>query len=165
MGGGVTRGTPTRAQAGAGRRNGAGGGATPPDAQRGAQGAASLTLTLPLPSPLLTINATSSMHWAQKGRHVKAQRAMAAWHARLQLGPDWVPLVGRVRLDVTIRPRPRQKEPDAGGKWQAIKPLEDGLQDAGVFAGGDDRVVVYGAFTWDKTQRTGEIELTLTQEG
>lgn len=133
---------------------------TTQEAQEPAQ---SVSVTMPLPKPLLTTNATSSMNWAQKGRHVAAQRTMAKMYAKQQLPPDFVPLVGRVRLDVAVCPYPMQKEPDAGGKWQAVKAWEDGLQDAGVFAGGDDKVVVYGDCEWRRWERTGQVTLTLTE--
>lgn len=123
----------------------------------------SLSITLPLPVPLLTINQRQKMHWRARADATRVQREMAGWHARHGLPEDFAPFVGTVRLDVQVHPHPRQKEPDYGGKWQAVKPWEDGLQDAGLFAGGDDKVVVHGAFVWDKTKRTGEVTLTLSE--
>jgi len=125
----------------------------------------SLHFLCALPVPLLTINARDGMHWSVRAGHVKAQREAFGWHAITTLPLDVAPLRGKVRLDVTIYPRKGQKEPDEGGKWEAVKPWVDGLQDAGVFAEGDDKVVVYGTFQWVKERRTGEVRLTLTAAG
>ena len=153
----MTNSTEIRAVADGGARGGAGGTAMPHD------GARTLTLPLPLPSPLLTINQRQKWHWTRRANETAKQRVFVGWFAKGHLPADALPLRGRVRIDVAIYPHPRQKEPDMGGKWEAAKAWIDGLQDAGVFEEGDDRVVEHGAFAWHKDQRRGEMVLTLTE--
>lgn len=122
-----------------------------------------LHFLLPLPTPLLTINQRQKWHWSRRANETAKQRVFVGWFAKGHLPLDFSPLRGRVRVDVTVYPHPRQKEPDEGGKWEAAKAWIDGLQDAGVFAEGDDKVVVHGEFAWDKERRTGEVTLVLTE--
>lgn len=130
-----------------------------------------LTIVLPLPDPLLTLNAR--LHWAARARHTKAQRleaiyrgiaARAEWSAEHDT-PD-VPHphfpAGRVRVDATVRPRPRMKRHDDTAIWEALKPILDGFEDAGIVA--NDAQFAVGALTWE-TERTGEIVVTLTAIG
>lgn len=135
---------------------------TPPG---GAGAGRTLSVTLPLPRLLLTINRRRRMHWSWESREVASQRKAAKMHARDQLGPDFAPLTGTVRLDVDYYPYYGQVAPDEAAQWEATKPWVDGLQDAGLFAGGDDRVVVHGAVRWHRDKRTGEVVITLTEQG
>jgi hypothetical protein len=124
-----------------------------------------IRITLPLPDPLLLPRRTISMHWAQKGRHVGAQREMAGFMAAevmRSLGavsgePLWPS--ERVRMDIEVRPRPRMKQADDDNFWIAMKHYRDGLADAGIVA--NDKQFVIGALTWSE-QRTSELVLTLT---
>lgn len=124
-----------------------------------------MQITLPLPDPLLTAN--KRLHWAARARHTKAQRLgayLCAVDARYAAGAwavqgDRLWEDCRVRVDVAIRPRPRMKRHDDTAIWEALKPILDGLQDAGVVA--DDKQFVVGSLVWSQA-RTGEIVLTLT---
>lgn len=124
-----------------------------------------MTLTIPLPDPLLTPN--QRMHWGARARHVKAQREAAYWKALdtarfmgIGGGTNPFPLRGRVRVDIEVFPRPRMKRCDDDNFWAAMKATLDGLQDAGIVA--NDRQFVLGELIW-WTNRTSELILTLTQ--
>lgn len=184
----MTRGTPTRAQAGAGRRDGAGGGAAPPDAQRGAQGAEGgsvaevrqagvLVVSVPLPDRLLCGNGALPASRGLKiarGRMVKEQRTIAyeaaqrarfeANRAIIQVGRWFTPPL-RVRVDVLVRRDPiwAARRLDDDNMIRGLKATMDGLTDAGIW--GDDRQVVWGVITWEKASPlAGGVELTLTQQ-
>src|SRR5690242_15246085 len=121
--------------------------------------ARTLTVTLPLPDPLLTLNVR--MHWAAKAREVARQRYDARIGTYAQLPeylPAWVTVGGRIRLDVEVRPRPRMKRLDDDNCWAALKSYRDGIADALLV---DDRVFVIGTLTWAR-ERTGELVVTLT---
>lgn len=125
-----------------------------------------LTVRLPLPWPLLTPN--TRLHWAERARYTKQQREAGALYVRQAIvaatWPD-LPIVarfaGRVRLDVTVYPRPRMQVHDDDNFWAALKATRDGLADAGLVA--DDRQFVVGALTWDKANRSGELVVTLVE--
>ena len=124
----------------------------------------SLTMILPLPEPLLTINARRRMHWSMQRLETRNQREMAAWVARAQTlhcacDDPYFP-EGRVRVDVEVEPHPGQKQPDDSAVWEAMKPLWDGLEDANIVM--DDKQFVVGALVWNKRRRTGTLTLTLT---
>lgn len=125
-----------------------------------------LTVTLPIPDPLLTINGCASMHWREKGRHVKAQReaAMLAAYAAMSGATGLRGVLFemcRVRADVTVYRRPRQKVPDEGAAWEALKPVWDGFEDAGVV--GNDKQITHGEMRWLPTDPDPRIEITLTE--
>jgi hypothetical protein len=119
-----------------------------------------LTLTLPLPDPLLNPNRTISMHWAQKGRHAAKQRQDANLVARSSIGYGFVSFTKRVCLDIVIRPRKGMKKLDDDNFWAAMKATRDGLADAGIVA--NDKQFVIGSLTWAK-ERTAELVITLTE--
>lgn len=118
-----------------------------------------IILSLPLPSPLLTPNVR--LHWAERARHVKAQRYDARLLTYCQL-PEVVEALrpgARLRLDVEVRPRPRMKRLDDDNLWSALKSYRDGIADALLM---DDKRFVIGELTWSAT-RSGELVLTLTE--
>lgn len=122
-----------------------------------------ITITMPLPTPFLTINWRRRQHWRAIARETKAQRAMAAWHTVAALAAaNWPPMYpGAVRIDVGVFPYPRQQRPDTTAIWEALKPIIDGLEDAGLVQ--DDKQVTPGAITWSP-ERRGELLLTCTRE-
>ena len=140
------------------------------------RGVRALTVTLPLPWPLLTINARRRMHWGEQARHARAQR-QAAWVAGLVARAAWErdhpaerdgpfpPLLifpaGPVRLDVAVRPRRGQRRCDDTALWEALKPTLDGFADAGLV--GDDAQFRVGSLAW-LAERAGELCVTLTAE-
>lgn len=117
----------------------------------------SVTLVLPLPSPLLTPNVR--MHWRERARHVKAQRQYALWAVPWDTAVEELfDGAQRIRLDVEIRPRPRMKRHDDDNLWAALKATRDGIADA---LGVDDKQFVSGSLTWS-TERSGLLVVTLT---
>ena len=119
---------------------------------------------MPLPDPLLSLN--KRLHHMARARHTKRQRldaylvAVDARHRNVwSLGGDVCWDEERVRVDVEIRPRKGMKRHDDTAIWEAMKPIFDGLEDAGWVA--DDKQLVVGELTWAK-ERTAEILLTLT---
>lgn len=125
----------------------------------------SIRITLPLPDPLLSINARRRMHWAVQRLETRNQREGAAWVARAQTlhcecDDPYFP-EGCVRVDVAVEPRSGQKQPDDGAVWEAMKPILDGLEDANLVS--DDKQFVMGTLTWDKKRRTGSLIVTLTE--
>lgn len=127
-----------------------------------------LLVSIPLPDPLLTINVRRTLHWRVNGRHNKAQREMAALAAYEALSKVQGTLravyfpEGRVTVDVVVFRRPRQKQTDATGLIEALKPLMDGLEDSGVVS--NDKQCQIGTVEWRPTDPQPRIELTLRQE-
>lgn len=123
-----------------------------------------LTITMPLPFPLLTINFRSGKRWQIVSLHTREQRRSAYYVAREAFGAsEWpVEYDGPVRLDVEIRPRKNQKRLDPSAVFEALKATVDGIEDAEIVR--DDKQISPGTITWSK-QRTGELILTLTREG
>jgi hypothetical protein len=125
-----------------------------------------ITVSVPLPTVLLTLN--QRMHWRTRARHSKEQREMAALAAyealsqrRGTLRGVYFP-EGRVKVDVTIYRRPRQKQTDDSAVIEFCKPLWDGIEDAGIVK--NDKQCVIGAVRWEPSNAHPRIELTLTQE-
>lgn len=137
-----------------------------PGAVQEATACFSLVVTLPIPSPLLTINGTASMHWREKGRHVKAQReaAMLAAYAAMSGATGLRGVLfptGQVRADVQVFRRPRQKVPDEGAKWEWLKPIWDGFEDAGVVA--NDKQIVHGEIVYLPRDDDPRVVITLVE--
>jgi Holliday junction resolvase RusA-like endonuclease len=126
----------------------------------------SITVPIPLPVPWLSANVRRRLHHQALARHTRQQRHDAALCAYAALAgyPDALqrPLfpTGRVRLDVTVCPRPRQQRADDGAVIEAMKASIDGLEDAGIVA--NDSQIVFGSLTWSQ-ERTSTILLTLTE--
>ena len=124
-----------------------------------------ITVAIPLPVPWLSANVRRRLHHQALARHTRQQRHDAALCAYAALAgyPDALkrPLfpTGRVRLDVTVCPRPRGKRPDDTSVWEAIKPALDGIEDAGIVT--NDRQIAVGTLTWSK-ERSATVLLTLT---
>jgi hypothetical protein len=127
--------------------------------------ARTITIAIPLPVPWLSANVRRRLHHQALARHTRQQRHDAALCAYAALAgyPDALqrPLfpTGRVRLDVTVCPRPGQRRCDDTAVWEALKPALDGVEDAGIVA--DDKQLVVGSLTWSK-EHTSTILLTLT---
>lgn len=127
-----------------------------------------LTVSIPLPDPLLTINARRRMHWRTQSQHSREQRvtAMLAAYEALSTVQGTLRAVyfpaGRVRVDVTIYRRPRQQQTDESAVIEFCKPLWDGLEDAGVVT--NDKQCVIGAIRWEPSNAQPRIEITLSQE-
>jgi hypothetical protein len=106
------------------------------------------------------------MLWNEERRHVKDQReaAMLAAYAVMNgtagLRGVLFP-AGKVRADVNVFRRPRQKVPAEGAKWEWLKPVWDGCQDAGVVA--DDKQIVHGEIVYHRTDPEPRIEIRLTE--
>lgn len=138
-----------------------------PVQQAGEARSRALVIAIPMPDPLLTINARQKMYWRVQGRHGKAQRGDAMLCAYAAMAPTIdtlraVPFpAGKVRADVQVYRRPRQKVCDDTALWEALKPIFDGFEDAGVFGIGDEQVVA-GTLTWFPTDPEPRIEITLT---
>ena len=119
----------------------------------------SISLTIPLPSPLLTDNVTRRLHWAKKGKLAREQREIAGWFAK-KSNESIAPLSGRVRMDIEVFPRPKMGRLDDDNFWSAMKATFDGLADAGIVE--NDKQFVIGSLVWGK-ERTGELVITLTE--
>jgi Holliday junction resolvase RusA-like endonuclease len=127
-----------------------------------------ITIVVPLPDPALTINARRRMHWREERRHVKAQReaAMLAAYAAMSGATGLRGVLfptGKVRADVEVFRRPRQKEPDEPAKWEMLKPVWDGFEDAGIVA--DDKQIAQGDMVWWPTNPEPQIVITLSEVG
>lgn len=130
--------------------------------------ARALCIQMPLPLPLLTINARRVMHWRTQARHTRIQREAAGYYGKVATPafPAVNPspyLTGRVRVDIAVQPYPAQQQPDDTAIIEALKPLLDGFEDVALVD--DDAQFFIGSLTWDKTKRTGEIFFTLTEVG
>jgi hypothetical protein len=127
----------------------------------------SITIAIPAPDPWLSANARRRLHHQALARHTRQQRHDAALCAYAALAgyPDALkrPLfaTGRVRLDVTVCPRPGQRRCDDTAVWEALKPALDGVEDAGIVA--NDAQIVVGSLTWS-AERSATVLLTLTGE-
>lgn len=125
-----------------------------------------LTIVLPVPNPLITANWRRRNHWRRQANETKRQRDDAMWTAYAALAdhPETLRAVvfpeGKVRADVTCFRRPMQKECDHGALWEAMKPLFDGFEDAGVIK--DDKQIVFGSLTWHPTDPDPRLVITLT---
>lgn len=125
----------------------------------------SLTVVLPLPDPLLSINVRRRLHWARAAKHTREQRQAAGYAGKLAT-PEFPAInpspffAGRVRVDIAIAPRPYQKRADDTAVWEAAKPWLDGFEDAALVA--NDRQFVVGSLTW-REERTGQLFITLTE--
>lgn len=135
-----------------------------------ATGEKALTIVLPLPDPLLTVNYRRRHHWRVQQRLSREQRSdayMAGVGARYAAGTwavqaDHLWYEGRVRVDVEVRPRPRMQRHDDTAIWEALKPVLDGFEDAGIVA--NDKQFVIGTLTWAR-ERTGELVIVMSEVG
>lgn len=95
------------------------------------------TLTIILPTTdLLNINGERQMHFRKRAKIVHALRAETAATAA-----DVSPFIGRVRISLGIRWADKRLR-DTSQNWSPTsKALVDGLVDAGVIPGDDDRYV------------------------
>ncbi len=126
-----------------------------------------LTITLPIPDPLLTVNYRKRMHWRTQARHTKAQRhdaMLAAFgamadHPMTLYGPMFPR--GKVRADVTVYRRPRQLIPDEGARWEWLKPIWDGFQDAGLVE--NDKQITHGEIAYYPTDPDPRVVIVLTE--
>jgi hypothetical protein len=124
-----------------------------------------ITIALPVPIPWLSANVRRRLHHQALARHTRQQRHDAALcaYAAFMAYPSAVARpffpAGRVRLDVTVCPRPRQQRCDDTAVWEALKPALDGVEDAGIVA--DDKQLVVGSLTWSK-ERSATILLTFS---
>lgn len=129
--------------------------------------ARTLTLFLPIPDPLLTINARRRMHWREQARETRRQRQDAGWWFKRakNIPQDMLPaaIFGRaiVRVDVEVYPRKGMQRHDDSAIWEALKPIFDALEDVWIVR--NDRQLTHGALAW-MPQRTGEFKLTLIAE-
>lgn len=86
-----------------------------------------ITITFRQPAPLLNMN--SREHWAPKGRKVAAWRSTSRDYAAIalrcrKLGPSFVMLT----IDV-----PDKRRRDPANLYATVKPVVDGLVDAGLW--------------------------------
>lgn len=78
---------------------------------------------------LPTVTMNSREHWARKAEKVKALRSAAFLLARQQR----IPALGKCQVSLTLYPKVRRTR-DADNYVATLKPLCDGLVDAGVVA-------------------------------
>jgi hypothetical protein len=125
----------------------------------------SLVVEIPMPQTLLTINQRRRLHFRTQAAIAKQQRhdamlcAYAAMSGARGLRGVLFPS-GPVRVDIDLYRRPRQQVSDETAAVEAIKPLLDGLEDAGVV--GNDKQCTIGAVRWHPTDANPRIALTLT---
>ena len=84
-------------------------------------------IKLPYEVPPLTLNKSKSMHWAPKAKVIKELRELAFWQARSHK----IPPLDRVRVMIEWRV-PDKRKRDVDNPVETVKPLADGLVDAGV---------------------------------
>jgi Holliday junction resolvase RusA-like endonuclease len=100
------------------------------------------TVTIPQTPPrALMPNVARRLHWAERGKATKAYREYVGWIAKGFVVPPAAPyFVGPVRASVIINWEKGRKRGDTTNVEAALKPLWDGLTDAGVWA--DDKQLV-----------------------
>lgn len=125
-----------------------------------------ITLTLPWPSEKLNPNRAKSLHWGMKGRAVSMYRdtcCIIALNAknRGRLAPFAPPVLATVTFYVTDKRRRDIDNLDA-----MLKPLWDGIVDAGVLADDSAKELRHGESKL-VLDRGGEkrVEVTLTEVG
>jgi hypothetical protein len=124
-----------------------------------------ICITLPLPAVLLTVNMRRRMHWGEQARLTAGQRqdAMLAAYAAMSGTTGLSGILfpsGKVRADVEVFRRPRQKVPDEGAQWEFTKPIWDGFQDAGIVS--DDKQIAHGSMVWHAADDDPRVVITLT---
>lgn len=82
------------------------------------------------------------MHWRTEGRLVSYWRSLAGTLARAQQ----MPRCERIRVSAVIY-RERSREADESGDAERLKPLIDGLKDAGVIVDDSYRYVEHSDIT------------------
>lgn len=116
-----------------------------------------LTIELPLPDRVLSPN--SRAHWRQKARATKAYRGLAAAAAAAARGLTYEPLPMRAAIvRATYRVADRRRR-DRDNLLAMLKPVFDGLQDAGVVR--DDADLTYAPVHVEVVGRKGEHGVTL----
>lgn len=85
------------------------------------------------PGRLMSLNDRD--HWATRNRLTKAWRGTTGW-AALQLPKSFRPAVGKVLVEVVLPVRRMQRR-DGHNFVATVKPIIDGLVDAGVVADDD----------------------------
>ena len=89
-------------------------------------------LTIDVPKALW-MSSNDRPHWADKARRTRQLRTLAGWQARNHLAP----VTGRVRVIAHVS-RPTRSRADAHNAMPTIKPLIDGLTDAGIWPDDSD---------------------------
>ena len=98
-------------------------------------------------------------HWAKTAREARYWRSLSAWSAREHKRPT-APLT---RALVTLT-RHSSAEPDFDGLVSAMKPILDGLVDAGVIANDKPSCIAQPKYSWIKAKR-GQGRITVKVEG
>lgn len=107
-----------------------------------------MTFTVTLPLPPRTVSPNVRSHWGAKSRAVKAARKAGWYWFRRFVPRDWTQKP--VRLDIVYHCpvgsdgyRPRDVQNAIG----ALKPMIDGMVDAGIVPDDSDKWVTWGEFT------------------
>lgn len=119
-------------------------------------------LTLDVPETLW-MSANERRHWAVTAKRTKALREKAGYEARLQLAVT----AGPVLVTAFIQ-YPRNGRADPGNAAPTVKPILDGITDAGIWAD-DDSSTVIGPDYRRETSATGikglhRVRLVLTPQ-
>jgi Holliday junction resolvase RusA-like endonuclease len=104
--------------------------------------AATWTVTIPQTPPrALMPNVARRLHWAERAKATKAYREYVGWIAKGFVVPPAAPyFAGPVRATVIVNWEKGRRRGDTTNVEAALKPLWDGLTDAGVWV--DDRQLI-----------------------
>lgn len=117
--------------------------------------AGGFTVTVPLPPADLSPNAR--LHWAAKARATRSARKSAWYWFRRFLPLGWVPVP--IRLEVRYHcPRSAHgyRPRDVMNAIAALKPMVDGMVDAGVVPDDSAKWVEWGGFALDREKNGDE---------
>lgn len=98
------------------------------------------TICFDKPCALLSLN--DRLHWAEKGRRSRAWRTATAAAAIQVLGPPSKRRQPRSLVTVTLPVRSNKTKRDAHNYFATVKPIIDGLVDAGCWPDDDGEWVV-----------------------
>ena len=110
------------------------------------------TATLPLPHRDLSPQAARRLHWSAKREIIAAGRKEAWYWFRRQKPPGWAPCPVRIEVEYRCPPKCRGYAPrDIQNAIAAMKPMIDGMVDAGVVADDSDKWLRWGEFRFNRS--------------
>ena len=125
----------------------------------------SITLTFPWPPKELSPNVARRLHWAKKASAVKEYRETCGWEVIAQMGTDvfGFPYTSPALATVTFHVKDKIRR-DIGNLDASLKPLWDGIVDAGILADDDYRHLRHGeSKVVVEPKGTKRVEVTLEE--
>ena len=129
----------------------------------------SISLTFPWPPKELSPNVARRLHWAKKATATKQYRSDCGWEAKLQTWDKddkayyFESLASPVLATVTFHVKDKIRR-DIGNLDASLKPLWDGIVDAGILADDDYKHLRHGeSKVVVEPKGTKHIEVTLEE--